>query len=399
MPCVTTGPLAGNYLPDYDGGSTINLLSSIIRAHGGTSPHAELEGLPASALKDAPCIVYLVLDGLGLAQLRTHLGQGLGEQFFARHEHRAMTTVFPATTAAAVTTFDTGTSPTEHAILSWFLNLPDLGCVSTVLRTHTRVGTPLAPPDFDLREYFAVPSHLETVKSRRALLSWGPIPDVPFAVVGTRWEDRRSYPDLNGMVETIDAFGHEAGRRLAYAYWPRYDGLCHEEGCDSKAVVEHFEAMDRALGGLVRRLEGTGTLLCVLADHGLVDVEKEHCVDLAAVPGLVDCFATAPAGDQRQMSCFVRPSKVDRFLDIVNTELSEVCTCIEGRTLIDTGAFGPGTAHPAFEMRLGDYVLLCKDDRALIYTPRGTEPLYMRGSHGGMSATEIQIPLYVVRCP
>lgn len=42
--------------------------------------------------------------------------------------------------------------------------------------------------------------------------------------------------------------------------------------------------------------------------------------------------------------------------------------------------------------------LLCKDDHALIHTPPGLEPLYMQGSHGGMSAPEIQIPLYAVRC-
>ena len=39
------------------------------------------------------------------------LYQGYGQRFFARHPHRRITTVFPATTAAAVTTFDTGSLP------------------------------------------------------------------------------------------------------------------------------------------------------------------------------------------------------------------------------------------------------------------------------------------------
>lgn len=398
MPRLESGPLAGYHAPDYDGGSTVNLLASLIQGCGGRSPHRELDGLPGKAVAEAQTVLYLVLDGLGLRQLRRHLQAGQGRAFFAEHDHRPITTVFPATTAAAVTTFDTGTSPTEHGILSWFLNLPDLGCVSTVLRTTTRVGTPLVPADFDLRGYYRVPSYVETVTAHRGLLSFGEIPNVPFGKVGTRWLDRRSYADLEGLVETTIAFASEPSRRLAYVYWPRYDGLCHEVGCTHEDVDTHFDALDAAMADLVTGLRGKNVLLCVLADHGLVDVERERCIDLADVPGLMPCLATAPAGDQRQMSCFVRPSKVDTFVQVVERELGDVCVCVPGQALLDAGVFGPGDPHPALESRLGDFVLLCKDDHAIIHTPTGLEPLYMPGSHGGMSAAEIEVPLYTVRC-
>lgn len=398
MPYVERGPLRGNYLPDYDGGSTVNLMASLIRGAGGRSPHRELEGLPAVAVARHPSIVYVVVDGLGHAQLERHRQAGQGQRFFARHEVRAISTVFPATTAAAVTTFDTGTSPAEHAILSWFLHLPDLGSTTAVLRTTTRTGTPLVPNDFDVRRYYDVPSYVESIAAARGLLSYGDIPFVRFAAVGTQWSERHAYTDLAGLVSATVAFASVSGRRFAYVYWPRYDGLCHELGCGHASVDAHFEDIDRALGELAEALRGTGTLLCVTADHGLVDVERERCIELADVPGLMSCLAVAPIGDQRQQSCFVRPHKLEAFHAIVRDALSSACVCVPGHALLAAGAFGPGRHHPALEQRLGDYVLLCRDDHALVHTPTGMTPIYMRGSHGGMSDHEVRIPLVVADC-
>ncbi|HWB80468.1 MAG TPA: alkaline phosphatase family protein [Nannocystaceae bacterium] len=396
MPVLRDGPLAGCYLPDYGGGSIVELLASIIVSRGGSSPHRELAVLPASRIAGARCLLYLVVDGLGLAQLQRHLSRGEGKRFFAAHHHDAISTVFPATTAAAVTTFDTGASPTEHGILSWYLHLPDHGCIATVLRTTTRIGTPLFPEGYDLQAYYRVPSYLASSKDHLGLLSWGEIPRVPFAEVGTRWPDRRSYPDLDGLVATTLAFAREPGRRLAYVYWPRYDGLCHEKGCRDPEVDAHFDAIDIALARLVDGLAGTDTVLCVLADHGLVDVAPEHCIDLARVPGLSACLATAPAGDQRQMSLFVRPKQVATLERIHAEHLAHSCRMVPGDELIARGVFGPGTPHDALAQRVGDYVLLSHEGHAMVHTPPGTQPVFMPGSHGGMSEAELRIPLFTV---
>lgn len=399
MPRVTEGPLAGMYLPDYGGGSTVELLASIVRSRGGHSPHPDLQQLPSAELARARCVLYLVVDGLGLAQLERHLARGQGQRFFARHPHHAISTVFPATTAAAVTTFDTGASPCEHGILSWYLHLPDHGVIATVLRTTTRVGTPLFPEGFDLAGYYAVPSYVASAADHAGLLSWGDIIDTQFGKAGTRWQDRRRYDDLAGLVACASAFAAEPGRRFAYVYWPRYDGLCHEKGCRDPEVDRHFDDIDAALAQLVERLAGTDTTLCVLADHGLVDADREHCIDLATVPGLRDTLATAPAGDQRQMSLFLRPRRLAAFDEVYAQHLAHACIRVDGEALLAAGAFGPGTPHPALHQRVGDVVLLCREGWQMVYTPPGTPPVFMPGSHGGMSEAEIRIPLVVVPCP
>lgn len=384
-------------LPEYNGNSILNLMSTVIRARGGLAPHRELAALPAAELKDARKVVYLVLDGLGASQLREHLGGGHGMEFFARHAHDIITSVFPATTAAAVTTFATGASPSEHAIIGWHLNLPDLGLVSTILPAITRTRTPVAPPDFNLKAYLSLPCPIETAGQTRVLLSWGHIPASRYSNAGPRWHRRIAFQTVAGMARAIVSFARSPGRGLAYAYWPEYDSLCHEYGCGHRKVALHFARLDKMLAGLTRALAGTGTTLLVTADHGLIDAPPAHRVELRDVPGLLACLATLPAGDARQVHCFVRPSMEPQFLSIVRHRLGKACFLVQGKEAIRCGWFGPGKPHPALSMRCGDYLLIARGNYAFGTRLPGQESDFNEANHGGISAREMLVPLFTVR--
>jgi arylsulfatase A-like enzyme len=200
------------------------------------------------------------------------------------------------------------------------------------------------------------------------------------------------------MERQIVSFPRRRGRGLAYAYWPNYDGYCHEFGTGHPAARGHLAEVDRMLGRLVRRLAGTDTMLLVLADHGLVNTRRNQRVELSEVEGLYDCLATLPSGDTREVSCFVRPARVEAFLDIVNQRLAEACVCIAGQELIRLGALGLGAEHPALRNRLGDYVLLAKGTYAFNAAVAGSNRKFHVGNHGGMSERELRVPLYAVHC-
>jgi hypothetical protein len=396
MPLVRKGPLNGFYLPDYRAGSIINLLSSIIRSRGGRSPHSELDGLPARALSGARKIVYLVVDGLGKDQLDRYLASRPRAAFFREHPHQTITTVFPATTAAAITTFSTGASPAEHAILGWHLHLPDLGMVSTILPGTTRTGAPMARDEFDLRRYLKLPLPLQSVPCRKRLISWGDIPESFFSTAGVRWDEVSSCTTLAGLSRQIAAFAKTPGRALAYAYWPGYDSFCHEAGCGHSKTVRHLSEIDRMLDGLVRKLRGTGTVLIVTADHGLVDSTPAHSISFREIPGFYDCLAVLPSGDARCAHCFVRPSKVRKFRSIFFQCLEKSCVCVRGEDLLKLGAFGPGKPHPALANRVGDFVLIAKADYCFGSHLPGELIEFNAANHGGMSPAEVRVPLYAV---
>jgi len=388
----------GFYRPDYRGRSLVNLLSSIIRSLGGSSPHPELEGVDPSLFSKAPKIVYLVLDGVGYHQLQRFIAAGEGEHFFARHPHAKITSVFPPTTAAAVTSLSTGATPAEHALVSWHLHLPDLGMVSAILPGTTRTGTPMVLPDFDLNRYLALPSYVASVPGHKRLLSYGRLGQSRYSSAGTQWDHRAAYTTLRGLEGQVRAFAAEVARGLAYVYWPKYDTLCHSQGCDHRETRNHLAEIDGALSRLVEALRDSDTLLCVTADHGVVDAPARKRVDLSKVPGLMDCLAVLPSGDGRQQSCFVRASRVDRFHGVFEEHLSEKCVCITQDDLLESGLLGPGRRHKALASRIGDFVLIARDDYAFFSSVPFLPVTVHKGNHGGLSAAEVFVPLYTVRC-
>lgn len=398
MPYITKGLLKDFYLPDYADGSTVNLLASIIRSRGGKSPHKNLKGLDPRRLREARNVIYLVVDGLGVSQLERFLSMGKGKQFFAKHPWTTISSVFPATTAAAVTTFATGASPAEHAVLSWYLNLHDLGVVTMILPAITRTGSPLAREEFDLHAYLDLPSYIDSVKGRRGLISYEDIPQSRYSRAGTRWTDRMAARTLQGLERQIMAFVRKRGKKMAYAYWPEYDSNCHEHGVTHRKTDRHLRQIDESLARLVRKLQGTDTRLFVLADHGLIDAPAAQRIDLGAVPGFYGCLATITSGDARSVSCFVRPGRVKAFKEIVNRKLGHACVCTPGEMLLAMNAFGPGKPHKALANRAGDFFLMARPGYAFTATLPGWEPRFHVAYHGGMSADEVLVPLYSVQC-
>ena len=382
--------------PDYNGGSIVNLMSSIIRARGGRSPHRPLRGLPPAELRPYKKVVLLLLDGLGSNQLLRFISQGKGRQFLALHPWQKITTASPATTAAVVTTLATGASPAEHAILGWHLHLPDLGMDGTILPFITRTDTPIATPEFDLKKYLALPAPLATIRGRRVLISQGHIPTSRTSMAMPWWTERHSFENLDGMLRQLRAFARSSGRAYTYAYWPAYDSHCHDYGPEGRVPALHLSEIDAFLARAQKVLAGTNTLLLVTADHG--HMQTHTALNLAEIPGFYDTLATLPSGDARMVQCFVRPARVKEFLRLTRTApLHGASVCVPQAEILRSGLLGPGKPHPALLNRLGDYTLFAAPGHAFLYPPAlSTYKKAKSGNHGGLSADELEVPLFVV---
>ncbi len=383
--------------PDYAGGGIVNLMSSIIKSRGGRSRHPALRGLSPAVLRPYRHVVLLLLDGLGANQLQRFIGQGKGRQFFGLHPWQIISTACPATTAAVVTTFATGASPAEHAILGWHLHLPDLGMDGTILPFLTRTDTPIAPLEFNLEKYLALPAPLATIRGRRVLISQGEIPTSRTSLAMPWWTERHSFADLDGMLRQLRAFARTSGRAYAYAYWPHYDSQCHVHGPMGRAPARHLTELDAFLARVQRALSGTGTLLLVTADHGHMQTHTR--IDLSQIPGFYDTLATLPSGDARMVQCFVRPARVKDFLHLTRIPpLRDTAACATLSEVLRAGILGPGWPHPALENRLGDYTLFAAPGCAFLYPEALSRRKKIKnGNHGGLSADELRVPLFVVR--
>ena len=93
--------------PDYESGSLVNLIASIASACGAQPVHNPLALLPPERIASAANVVFLLVDGLGYNFL-CNAGRG-----GALLDHLAgrITSVFPSTTATAITSSFTGLMP------------------------------------------------------------------------------------------------------------------------------------------------------------------------------------------------------------------------------------------------------------------------------------------------
>src|SRR5688572_12595908 len=120
--------------PDYSGGSLVNLMASIVAARGGKARHSPLRILRAEELHEARNLVLLIVDGLGDNYL---MRRGAGGEL-ARRRRASLTSVFPSTTASAITTSYTACTPLEHGLTGWFTYFGEAGCVSAALPFRSR---------------------------------------------------------------------------------------------------------------------------------------------------------------------------------------------------------------------------------------------------------------------
>ena len=384
-------------LPDYAGGSIVNLMASVIRSRGGRTPHAPLRAFACPSADDSPRLVLLVLDGIGENQLRDYLARRKTlSPFFGRVPHRVITTVCPATTAAAVTTFATGGSAAEHAMLGWHVHFADLGMVATPLPFRTRTGTPLARGDFPLADYLAFPRHLASVRGERRVLSPSPIP-ASETTSAQDWWTRKTASD--GTLRDLEAKLLRAVRSrkafFLYAYHPDYDTLCHRSGPFADAPRRHLARLDNLLARVAAAC-GRGTTLLVTADHG--HEETRQVLDLSRVEGFYGSLAALPSGDARLLHCFVRPDCVKDFRRLVlSSKIAPFAACVSGKKALEAGLFGPGKPHKALEARTGDWLLLARAGVTMTAPPAMEEARCHLGSHGGLSENEMRVPLFCLR--
>ncbi|HEX6691447.1 MAG TPA: alkaline phosphatase family protein, partial [Burkholderiales bacterium] len=102
--------------PDYTGGGLVNLMASIVAGRNSAPRHPILKNLSPEKVADARNVVLFIVDGLGDGYL---MRRGAGGEL-ARRRRGAITSVFPPTTASAITTSYTGCTPFEHGLTGWF---------------------------------------------------------------------------------------------------------------------------------------------------------------------------------------------------------------------------------------------------------------------------------------
>ncbi len=384
------------HLPDYKGGSIVNLMSSILRACGASTVYKPLRRLDIEALRRSTNIILMVVDGLGYDYLKH---QGAATKL-RRHLAARMTSVFPSTTATGITTFATGVAPQQHAITGWFMALKEIGSVVRILPFDPRHGG--AALDSLSITAGSIIGH-DTIFGRIERSAYCLTPSYlcgsAYTQATSRGAESVGFDSLEDcLVRIRKIIGSSRDKRYIYAYWPEFDTLCHGHGTGSEPALAHLQNIDREIERFVGSIRGTRTTLLITADHGLVDTTPDDRINMREHPILNETLSMPLCGEPRVAYCYVRPSKTAVFRRYVRTRLADQCDLYESRDLIKRGFFGLHEANRALFHRVGDYVLVMKRNYVLRDFIRGENEHFLAANHGGVTSSEMHVPLIHLRC-
>jgi hypothetical protein len=379
-------------LPDYQGGSIVNLMASIALARGSEAAlYSPLEPLSPSRLLTSKNIVLIVIDGLGYECL-TSAGKSTG---LYSHLQGRISSVFPSTTATAITTFLTGIAPQQHGLTGWHMYLRELGTVMAVLPFRPRLGAPRAE-GFNTARVFDQRPIFDQLKVRSYVVVPSKIIDSVYNAAYSGSACRRAYnSSLQTLFRTVVRVLREHNeRKYVYAYYPELDRVAHEYGPASRKTQAHLAEIDLAFTQFLDQIKGSDTTVIMTADHGFIETKER--IELDNHPLLANALRLPLCGESRVAYCYVYPEKRALFEHYVENHLAGQTTLLSSKELINRGYFGLGPPHPRLQERIGDYTLIMKDGYVIKDWLPGEERYRHIGVHGGMSAAEMYVPLIVV---
>ena len=296
---------------------------------------------------------------------------------------RELTCTFPSTTPSSLVSLGTGAEPGEHGILGFTLNVPGTDRVLIHVRWRDE-----PPPT----EWQPLPTWFGRLRQAgidaRAVL---PAPFIGSGLTDAAYRGARfrpTHPTDDYARELADEL--RAGPGLVYGYTADLDTAAHLFGIGSPRWHAAAADVDALLTHVVETLPPTAALL-VTADHGGINVPPDARADLDTDPRLA-AGVRVVAGEPRVRYLHTDPgAAVD-----VQATWSEV---LDGRArvysreqAVATGMFGP--VNPRHLARIGDVVVVCTGDAAVLAT--GHEPpeaARLIGFHGAATAVEMAIPL------
>jgi predicted AlkP superfamily pyrophosphatase or phosphodiesterase len=329
--------------------------------------------------------IVMLVDGLGahnLAARRGHarfLGTVGGKKDVAR-------TVFPSTTAAALTSLLTGTEPGSHGIVGYRTRIPGTDIASNQLHGWETDGLdPLTwqrrTPLVAARAEAGLPSF---VVSRPSYTGTG------FTEATLRGAEFASSDDLDERVRLAADLAARHPGSLTYLYAPELDTAGHRDGWESDRWTDALERVDAAARRLATTIDPrTGVI--VTADHGMVDVPAHKHVLLRDGDPLIDDVVLI-GGEPRMLHLYTQKGRADAVAALWRETEAGRAWVLTRDEAIAAGLFG--TVDDEVRPRIGD-VLVAARARFAYYDDREPDkrPQRMVGQHGSLTDEERTVPL------
>lgn len=331
--------------------------------------------------------VFVLCDGIGMNLVETLPP----DAFFRRNLAMEMRTLFPSSTAPALTSLATGVWSPRHAVPSWWTYMPEAGLTATILKYIERYSEkPLQDFGVGPEQTFPLPSALADVRHD----VMGVTPAYIASSTTSRYLYAQApyvgYEHLGDAADAIVArIAAARAPTFTYFYIPYVDAAEHTHGVRARPVREALDRVDRSLGRLAEALAGRARMVAT-ADHGLIDIQPGSQRILKDDEPMLAHLVCPPAGEPQAPAFHVRDGQGDAFAAMFREQYGETWALISIDDAHGLGLFGPDGFSEIARPRFGDFIAVNASAREMAY---GMKPEGLHGSHGALSPGEMRIPL------
>ena len=315
--------------------------------------------------------------------------------FFNQNKVDCVTSVYPSTTTAALTTYYTGRPPYETGWIAWSQYFKEYGrALDMFSHKESCLGDNLKNPMMDV---FKTLVNYESVYSRIESAS----PNVKAFEIGPEYSSRRGKrniiaDNLDEIIDSIKDVNEISGDKFVLAYCDNPDSILHKFGTSSKEAADYVKEAEDKIRNLQEYL-GEDTVIIISADHGHKDIDKAYT--LLDYPEIMECLIMPPSFESRSITFWVKENMRDIFEERFNKVFSEEFWLMTKEDFIDKYHFlGTGEKHKKIDDFVGNYMALSVGGsiiRLETFLAEG-KPI-KKSTHCGLTKQEMEVPVIVLK--
>ena len=375
-------------LPNYEH-CILNTITSILKYYKVNTNHKTLPTLDPKLEQKYDNIVFIILDGMGEHILNNISPNG----YFNENKLDTVTSVYPSTTTAALTTYYSGRPPFETGWIAWSQYFKEYGrAIDMLSHKESYIGEDLKNTKIDV---FKEIVNYKTIYEQIEEAS----PDVKAYEITPSYSDKRAKrsiraDNLNELISNVEMVCSTQGKKFILAYSDNPDGILHKFGTQSEEAKEYILNAEKQVQEMILKLP-KDTMVIISADHGHKDIEKVY--SLNDYPEIRECLIMPESLESRSVTFWVKEDMKTQFEERFNRIFKDDFWLMTKEEFLEKNMLGFGEKHPKIDDFIGNYIALSTGSSIIkIETFLGEGKKAKKSTHCGLTKEEMEVPLIVI---
>lgn len=401
--------------PDYTN-SLVNVPHSVLSHFNLPHRKPALNTLLLRQIKACPKLILFLIDGFGY---NLYKSEAVKFPFYKNIDKNGLcekiTSVFPSTTAAAITSINTGLTPIEHGLLEWNLYFREIDAIMQPL-PYKIVATEFHSKPITIPEST---KFLFDDKTIYQILAQNTIPSfyfIPKTLTGSVYTKLvASGAKIIAYVSIVDLLialrtiiQETSAKAYCYVYWESIDTQEHVYGPRAEQtqgeIALFAEMIQKEFIDKLDKANANDTALLITADHGQTTINSTKAIYLNDYPQVTKNFKKSktglpilPIGSPRDVFLHIEEGKVDEVVASLQQVVKDTAEIIKLNRETIAKLFANEKPHPEFFNRLGNILILPRVPQAIWYKYLPTSTVEFKGNHGGLTTDEMYIPFIAAK--